>query len=269
MPYKQEKLHNKPTQDKPQEIRDQRGDYYPSAEAPDQDNTLFEEFKILRELGEWLSGAPKRITECGRRTEYLEEGPEREEFMEDLKTELRTAFRNALNEIEKASLTPEEKLAILQDMGAEIESRCEKYNKAAGSAAEEAPLVLPKPGDKYPKYNLYIAEQSRNKIPVKDRMTGEEFLREHWGAYLEAGVLFLPDLRKLDMSLVNRLNYEGKKSGKSAGDYVPDIHEEIDRLMQDVDDQTIEYAHRVSGAAYRKQGKPRQTGSKAQPELTA
>ena len=128
------------------------------------------------------------------------------------------------------------------------------------AAAEGVALELPEPGDgTYLKYSDYKDECQAKEIPMKDRMSGEEFLYEHWDIYLDAEILFLPDLGKLDLSLVNKLYYDWrKKGGKPPTELVPDVGERVAKDIENPDREALREAGRIRSSLQRRGKKIRE-----------
>ena len=127
--------------------------------------------------------------------------------------------------------------------------------KAKQKPLSEIPMLkLPEPNDgTYAKYNDYISECQRHKVPRKQRMSGEEFLYLHWDKYIETRCLTLDDLRKRDAALVNRLYHEGQRVGKTAADYLlADNNNVKDQELEEYGLEALKRFERLGRAARRR-----------------
>ena len=183
-------------------------------------------------------------------------GVVRKVLMVDVKIELQETFSETLERIKTANLTPEEKDEILDDLAAEIELYRAEFQKVAKKEPTKVllHLALPKPDDgTYLRYPEYVQKCRNEGKKPKDRLTGEDFIKKYkhegldatWQDYIDAGLLYMPQLRKLDESLVNRLYYEEKTTGKLAKKIVPDISTKIDRELKNIDYEAIRRAENM------------------------
>lgn len=145
----------------------------------------------------------------------------------------------------KNKLSVEDEVELIKMMASSILEKDDELVRIK----ENALYIPERPLLKLPKSAPMLWRDYKAKYyPEKDIL---DFIREVYGGYLDAGVLYQPDLKRLDKSALDRLRNFCNKNKLQTVDYIPPKSSKIKIEKESIDQKTKREISRLSSVARR------------------